>query len=164
MTARHRRRRERAAAHVIIAIALAAALAPVPAAAWDDEPGERLGLPSIGASNAGALFGFINKDRLTHARSLSFGYASTSGPSRDYGAATYADFFSYRLRDNLSMDLALRYSFSSSFRSAHEERGQFSVLPSFALEYHPGQNTLLRFSYERLGPGAPFLAGWRTAP
>lgn len=155
-------RRTGAAAHIT------ALLIVVPCGsglAWDDEPGERLGLPSGVGASSGGLLGFINKDRLSHSRSLSFGYAASSGSSPfRQGSAAYTDFFSYDLRDNLSMDLALSYSFHSSFRSAHEERGQFSVLPSFALEYHPGRNTLLRFSYERIGPGAPFLAGWRNTP
>lgn len=134
-----------------------------PARASGLEPGSRLGL-SAGASSGG-LLGFIDRDRLRHSRSLSFGYATSSGSSRrQQGGASYTDSFSYRLRDNLLFDLALEYNFSSSFRSATEERGQFSVLPSFALEYHPSQNSLFRFSYERLGPGSPYFSGRRLTP
>lgn len=145
-------------------LAVAGALTASPIArahAWDDEPGERLGLSAINEPS-GSLLGFLRSDRLKHQRSLSFGFATSTGSSnyRQSGAA-YTDFFSYRLRDNLTMDLALQYSFTSSYRSAQEERGEFSVLPSFALEYHPSQNTFLRVSYERLGPGSPFAMGRR---
>ncbi len=143
---------------------LAVALYAPPSSALEEYPGERLGLSATSGSSGG-LLGFIDRDRLSHSRSLSFGYASSSGAGgRQQGAAAYTDFFSYRLRSNLLLDLALQYNFSSSFRSATEERGQFSVLPSFALEYHPGDNSLLRFSYERFGPGSPLFSGRRRYP
>jgi hypothetical protein len=162
----------RVAAAIALGIALAAlvlAAAAPPARAFDDdgpgsdEPGTRLGLSPTNIASGG-LLGFLNGDRLTHRRSLAFGYGVSSGPAgRQQGAAAYTDFFSYRLAEKLRFDLALEYNFTSTFRSAEEERGQFSVLPSFALEYHPSQSSLLRFSYERFGPGSP-LVGRRFYP
>ncbi len=161
---RRSRRRLGIASLVLLAACAAALLAAPRAIALDDDdpadrPGARLGFGSYDTPSGG-LLGFLNRDRLSHSRSLAFGLAMTNGGSReDVAGATYSDYFAYRLRENLTMNLALHYNFVSTFRSAEEERGQFSVLPSFALEYHPSPSTLIHFSYGRYGGGYPFLSG-----
>ena len=156
----HASRRRLGIFQLVLFAAFAAALAaPARALALDDEPGARFGLGSYDTPSGG-LLGFIDRDRLSHSRSLAFGLAMTSGgTNQNLAGATYSDYFGYRLSDNLTMRLALHYNFVSSFRSAEEERGQFSVLPSFALEYHPSPSTEFRFSYGRFGGGYPFLSG-----
>lgn len=150
------------AAFFLLLFTLCASLIASPsrvAAVEEDEPGARLGLGSYNGSS-GSLFGFIDRDRLSHSRSLAFGVSSGSGSARDVAGATYSDYFGYRLRDNLTMNLALHYNFLSSLHSTDlEQDKQFSVLPSFDLEYHPSPNTSLRFSYGRFGGGHPFLSG-----
>ncbi len=161
---RRTRRRLGTVSRVLLATFAVALLAAPSALAIDDDdsddrPGARLGFGSYDTPSGG-LLGFINRDRLSHSRSLAFGLAMTNGGrSNDVAGATYSDYFAYRLRENLTMNLALHYNFVSTFRSAEEERGQFSVLPSFALEYHPSPSTAIHFSYGRFGGGYPFLSG-----
>ena len=160
------RRARRHLRNVSLVFVAACVLAFLPAASAlalddepDDQPGARLGFGSY-ETPSGGLLGFLDRDRLSHSRSLAFGMAMTNGgPSENVAGATYSDYFAYRLRENLTMNLALRYNFVSTFRSSQEERGQFSVLPSFALEYHPSPSTAIQFSYGRFGGGYPFLSG-----
>jgi hypothetical protein len=163
-TVSHRRRVLRSIVVVpLVLLMLCAGVTSVArvAVAIEDEPGERLGLGSYNgdASSSGNFLGFINRDRLKHSRSLSFGLSTGSGAANNLAGGTFSDYFTYRLRDNLTMNLALHYSYISTFRSADEERGQFSVLPAFDLEYHPSPNSSLRVSYGQYNGGYPFLAG-----
>jgi hypothetical protein len=159
--------RRRPLVTLALAALCAAALVAAPRAfalddvtdASDDIPGARLGFGSYDTSS-GSLLGFLNRDRFSHSRSLAFGMSmSNAGSASNLAGATYSDYFAYRLRDNLTMNLALHYNFVSTFRSADEERGQFSVLPSFAMEYHPSPNTLIQFSYGQYGGGYPYASG-----
>lgn len=144
-----------------LAVALALVLAPGLARAQEagaDLPGARLGLSGLNAGG-GSLLGFIDRERLSHSRSLSLGYATSTGSVKSQSAgAAYTDFFSYQMRQNLHLALALQYQFETSSRTLRTDSGEFSVLPSFALEYNPSENSVLRLSYGRLGTASPWYS------
>ncbi|MFN0152486.1 MAG: hypothetical protein ACKVU1_17420 [bacterium] len=144
-----------------IALVLVLTLAPSFIRAQDvdeDLPGARLGLSGLNA-NSGSLLGFIDRERLDHSRSLSLGYATTTGSVKSQSAAAaYTDFFSYQMRQNLRLALALQYQFETSSRTLRTDSGEFSVLPSFALEYNPTENSIVRLSYGRLGTASPWYS------
>ncbi len=148
-------------ARAAFALALALTLAPgfIRAQEVDDDlPGARLGLSSLNA-NSGSLLGFIDRERLAHSRSLSLGYATSTGSAKSQSAAAaYTDFFSYQMRHNLHLALSLQYQFETSSRTLRTDSGEFSVLPSFALEYNPSENSVIRLSYGRLGTASPWYS------
>lgn len=155
---------------LLAAVSLAALLLIVttsPARADEEEsdlPGASLGLSESGGSDR--LLGFLERDRLSHSRSLSFGYATTGGSHKSQSAgASYTDFFAYRMRDNLRLALALEYRFATTSRTLSAETGEFSVLPAFALEYTPSANSVIRLSYQHASPTAPGFGGmWDSSP
>jgi hypothetical protein len=148
----------------LAALLFAGAAAPARADEVDtDLPGASLGLSE--SSESGRLLGFFERDRLSHSRSLSFGYAASSGPYKSQSAgASYTDFFAYRLRDNLRVALALEYRFATTSRTLSAESGEFSVLPAFALEYTPSENSVIRVSYEHASPFGPGFGRWSSSP
>jgi len=149
------------AAAASLALALALALAPDSIRAQDtgeDLPAARLGLSGLNAGS-GSLFGFIDREKLAHSRSLSLGYATSTGSVKSQSAgAAYTDFFSYQMRQNLHLALALSYEFATTSRTLRTDSGEFSVLPSFALEYNPSEKSVIRLSYGRLGTASPWYS------
>lgn len=153
------------------ALALILPIAPLlgasaPAAADDlsDEGGLRLGLDGRD-DYSGGLLGFLDREKLTHSRSLMFGYATTTGAARaESGMAAYTDFFGYRLSDAVRLNLAMQYRLDSTSRTLQADEGSFSVLPSFSLQYNPSDNTLIQLSYGRFGCASPFALGRSTFP
>ncbi|MBU1356537.1 MAG: hypothetical protein KJ620_08210 [Candidatus Edwardsbacteria bacterium] len=98
---------------------------------------------------------FMDMSRLSMNQSFSMSYLSSSRGS--LLSNLYRNSLSYRITDNLEMNLDLAYRFTpnqfnslSSLQSGNTNQGMF--LPSFGMKYQPNKSFLIEFQYNQVDP------------
>lgn len=98
---------------------------------------------------------FIDMNRLTMQQSFSMSYLSSGQGS--LVSNLYRNSMSYRLTDNLEMNLDLAYRFTPNqfnsltpLQNGNNDQGMF--LPSFGMKYQPSKSFLIEFQYNQVDP------------
>jgi hypothetical protein len=134
-------------------------LAVAPVRAEEEEPEARPAAESILARQSlggfgsgggvGSLFGWFDKSRLSWNQSFQMGFSSGSGYRGPAGL--YTSSFGYRLANplNLRVDIGAHYTpGGNGFSNPQASAGLF--VQGVTLDWRPGGNSLVRFSYQNL--------------